>query len=580
MAGSTLYKRALLAAGCLGVMVPAGALAQAPSWSAAAPLSTPATTTGEPSSVVDAAGNATVAWTQIDAAGRFIQTTTRSAASGAWTAPTAISSPAIPNQTRPRLGVDAAGNVTAVWSGNGQVHVAAKPAGGVWSAPAVLAQGSDSDVAVDAAGNARAVWISNGNVRTSVRPAGGAWSASVSLSSGDVTSPRIASNASGVMAVTWLRRASGEQFRTRVRVIDAAGNISGTTTAGSATAPAVSPRVAVSATGAVAVAWNTQQNAQTYRVHAVVRPSTGGTFGSSSTLLTDGVRGTSPTVTLVATEAGFVAAWTRQTATDRVIQARVRTDTWGTAVNLSRNGGQSRTPALAADTSGNVTVAWEDRQGTGAGVYTATLSGGTWSVANKVADVASPRNPTIAMAAPGNAILAWRSLTSPTETIDAAVSTTVVPTPPAPVCPTRPQFNSIIYKDGVTSFYYRPRVGQTILGARRLGTARLRVLLQTAKGRATLPRLEYTTARPVDARRLPWFARKVGTYRVVTAIMSDASSTAYSGVRLAYQPRRGTYAKLILPNGTVRTLRADCPKITGYKTIYAQNIFVNRTSTQ
>lgn len=152
------------------------------------------------------------------------------------------------------------------------------------------------------------------------------------------------------------------------------------------------------------------------------------------------------------------------------------------------------------------------------------------------------------------------------------------PKPEAPTCPTRPRFNSIIYADGVTSFYYRPLPGQRILGARRLGVKRLQILLETPKGRSTLPRLEYTTEKVVDAKKLPWFARKVGPRRVVTAIMSNADSSAYSGVRLFYQPKRGTYAKLILPNGNVQTLRKDCPKVTGYKTIYAQNIFVSRRS--
>jgi len=67
---------------------------------------------------------------------------------------------------------------------------------------------------------------------------------------------------------------------------------------------------------------------------------------------------------------------------------------------------------------------------------------------------------------------------------------------------------------------------------------------------------------------------------VITAIMSNADASKYSGIRLAYRPKRGTYAKLILPNGNVRSLRAECPKVTGYATIYAQNIFVQRTSKQ
>lgn len=144
-------------------------------------------------------------------------------------------------------------------------------------------------------------------------------------------------------------------------------------------------------------------------------------------------------------------------------------------------------------------------------------------------------------------------------------------------CPTRPRFNSVIYADGVTSFYYRPQSGQTIRGARRSGAA-LREMLGTSAGRSRLPRVEYTTAVSVNEKRLPWFARKIGPRRVMTAIMSDASSGAYTGIRLPYRPASGTYAKLILPNGTVHTMATGCTGVTSYGTIYAQNIMVGRTS--
>ncbi len=144
-------------------------------------------------------------------------------------------------------------------------------------------------------------------------------------------------------------------------------------------------------------------------------------------------------------------------------------------------------------------------------------------------------------------------------------------------CPTRPRFNSVIHTDGVTSFYYRPQSGQAIRGAGRRGTA-LRGMLRTPAGRSGLPRVEYTTSVPVNENRLPWFARKIGPRRVMTAIMSDASPARYSGIRLPYRPAPGTFAKLILPNGTVTTAAAGCTKVTGYGTIYAQNILVRRSS--
>ncbi len=144
-------------------------------------------------------------------------------------------------------------------------------------------------------------------------------------------------------------------------------------------------------------------------------------------------------------------------------------------------------------------------------------------------------------------------------------------------CPSRPRFNSVIHTDGVTSFYYRPQSGQVIRGARRHGTA-LRGMLTTPAGRSRLPRIEYTTSVPVNAGSLPSFARKIGPRRVMAAIVSDASPAAYSGIRLPYRPASGTYAKLILPNGTVRTTTSGCATVTGHGTIYAQNILVARSS--
>lgn len=162
---------------------------------------------------------------------------------------------------------------------------------------------------------------------------------------------------------------------------------------------------------------------------------------------------------------------------------------------------------------------------------------------------------------------------------DTSVSPASTPTTPVTArCPTRPRFNSVIHSDGVTSFYYRPQPGQTVRGAGRHGAAALRRMLLTPAGRSRLPRVEYTTTGVVNERRLPWFAKKIGPRRVTAAIMSDASPSAYSGVRLPYRPAPGTYAKLILPGGTVTTTAAGCPKVTGYGTIYAQNILVNRPS--
>lgn len=149
---------------------------------------------------------------------------------------------------------------------------------------------------------------------------------------------------------------------------------------------------------------------------------------------------------------------------------------------------------------------------------------------------------------------------------------TVAPGTTGTTCPTRPRFTAVTDASGGTSFSYRARPGQVIVGARGLGVRRVRAMLRTTAGRARLPRIEMTTDRAVDARRLPWFAERTGSHRIVTAILANADDSGYSGVRLGYAPRRGTSAKLILPPGTVRTRLPGCPKVTGYPPIYARNI--------
>ncbi len=149
---------------------------------------------------------------------------------------------------------------------------------------------------------------------------------------------------------------------------------------------------------------------------------------------------------------------------------------------------------------------------------------------------------------------------------------TIAPGPTGTTCPTRPRFTAVIDADGGTSFSYRARTGQIIVGARGLGVQRVRAMLRTTAGRARLPRIEMTTDRAVDARRLPWFAERTGPHRIVMAILANADGSGYSGVRIGYTPRMGTSAKLILPPGAVRTTLPGCPRVTGYPPIYARNI--------
>ena len=148
--------------------------------------------------------------------------------------------------------------------------------------------------------------------------------------------------------------------------------------------------------------------------------------------------------------------------------------------------------------------------------------------------------------------------------VNSATGEPITPNNPVTKCPTRPAFNSVLNKDSTVSFYFKPQKGQTIYGTRNLK------LLNNATGRSKISRIEYVPAKTVNEKSLPSFARKVGK-KVVVAITGIARSDQYKGVRLKYSPKKGTYAKLILPKSSIKNTNISCTPVK-IVTIYAQNI--------
>ncbi len=148
--------------------------------------------------------------------------------------------------------------------------------------------------------------------------------------------------------------------------------------------------------------------------------------------------------------------------------------------------------------------------------------------------------------------------------VNSSTGEPLTPNTPITKCPTRPAFNSVLNKDSTVSFYFKPQKGQTIYGTRNLK------LLNNATGRSKIPRIEYVPAKSVNQNLLPAFARKVGK-KVVVAVTGVSKSDRYKGVKLKYPPKKGTYAKLILPRNSIKNTIGGCPQ-PKLGTIYAQNI--------
>ena len=148
------------------------------SWAPAQTLSSPGADALQPRVDVNPRGNAIAAWVSFDGRTNVIQTTSRSRG-GAWSAVQDIS-PRSPDLGAPRIALDAAGDVVAVWRGlssaRERIQAVRHPARGAWSAPKLISSGSTDadlpDVALDATGNGAAIWQAGNGVTWKVQTAG------------------------------------------------------------------------------------------------------------------------------------------------------------------------------------------------------------------------------------------------------------------------------------------------------------------------------------------------------------------------------------------------------------------------
>jgi hypothetical protein len=124
-----------------------------------------------------------------------------------WGTPEQLSTMSV-DASDPRVGMDASGNLVAVWIENGVVLSKTQLFGDSWSTPALTASGSgvsEVELIVDASGNATAIWNLSGVIQAASLPFGAMmWGTPVSLSSSGSSSPQIAVDSSGNLAAIWI----------------------------------------------------------------------------------------------------------------------------------------------------------------------------------------------------------------------------------------------------------------------------------------------------------------------------------------------------------------------------------------
>lgn len=387
---------------------------------------------GAPRVGIDAAGNSTALWLQLDAGtNRRSVWASRRPAGGTWSAPALLESSDI-DFFEAELAIDAvSGRAMAVWRGATVEEVNARPADatGVWgSTTRINGTGNninDLQAGIDANGNAVAVWSQtpSGSTITSVwsgsySPANG-WGNALRVAVADNDrqdlDPSLSMSANGRAFVVWTRNGSG----VLASHADAGGAWSQPVllAAGQVSTGVGSPRVAADANGNAMAVWAQgvrNSSNQIVTNLASKRFASGGWAGTAVALYTPVVTPVLNEVRLAVNGPGqFAAIWSQPDTSIRVVQSDTA-GTWGAAATLrpASNLELRSLPEIGIDSLGNMFAAWAARSDTSAGTPEVRLArfatGSGWAPATvHQATADATGNPRLAVNDRGDAVMVW-----------------------------------------------------------------------------------------------------------------------------------------------------------------------------
>ncbi len=376
-----------------------------------------------PQVAFDRHGNAVAVWTRVSSgAGYTIQAATRPAG-GAWSQPVNLSDGSRVGLD-PQLVVGPEGDAVVVWAhndrrGSSVIQSAARSADGSWSDARDISADSgfavEPRLAMDASGQVFAVWNRGGTPQAAVRASGGAWRAPVDLAAGSADSVVVAVGADSSPVVVFRSMATSPS--TIVSVTRTEKGWSAPTTLSNGPRDVFTPEVALDADGDGVAVW--MEKSTSDGLPSVIRSasrSAAGAWRAAVALSDPGVSAGNPEIAL-APDGDAVAAWDVAAGPNiRVIQAASRdgnAGSWSTT-SLSDASHYSTAPDVAFGPGGTAIVVW----GEALGFTVPTLlkastrpAGGTWSSPD---DVSSPGvqvgSPQVAVDRAGNGLAVWQGM--------------------------------------------------------------------------------------------------------------------------------------------------------------------------
>jgi hypothetical protein len=353
-------------------------------WGAPLTISNGAVEGTLPQVAIDSAGDGFAAWLSKSGTEYSILASTRTGLGGTWAKPVTLETlgMSVIEDAQPRLSVDGRGDAIVVWEHvkgpESFVESSSRPSGAsAWGASQVVAEEAEPlhnpEVGLDSAGNATAVWEAKGaNLRidAAVKPAGGAWGAGVPLSEsvGNANVPRLAVAGNGDAIAIWER--FGEEGGNMAEIIEAStrsgagaafSHASKVTKIQPTRGEVAGQHVALDEQGDAVVTWSETNTTSQDLVEASVGKIATDAWGAPAVLSGLGNnREEEPQVT-VSPAGEAVVAWERNDGANFVVEAAsglAATGVWQAALPVSVKGEDADEQQLAVDARGDVMAVW------------------------------------------------------------------------------------------------------------------------------------------------------------------------------------------------------------------------------
>jgi hypothetical protein len=383
---------ALSAWGRGGVIEASDRPAGGPAWQTALALSDAKKEAFGPQAALDGRGDAVVAWESREGGEYAVEASTRTGLTGAWQTPVVVkklgTEPTM--DARPDLAVNAAGEAVLVWmrlhSTERAVESSARTLGGSWQKPETLSETPEdqhpAEVGIDAAGNATAVWEDKrtGEVLTTgaTRPAGGKWQAPVSISKpgGNANEPRVAVDASGDAVAVWERFEGEELIEASAKPAGAGwGESVALSKPESGKGEPAGQQVAIDDHGDAVAVWSRTNGGHDF-IEASVGRAPSSTWQPPVAISGPGGNVEEGPAIGVDGNGNAVATWERLSGGNEVIEAAsglAASGSWQPPVQLSEGGQEAGEPQVALDSQGNAAAVW--RRFDGKASYLAEAAG-------------------------------------------------------------------------------------------------------------------------------------------------------------------------------------------------------------